>query len=1301
MNAARRPDSLVGHLLRPRRRPAPRRRVTLRPVLLEVRDCPATNLIANASAETSASGSAPDGWTQDHWGTNTVAFSYPTPGLDGQRALRVDMTAQSSGDAKWYFADVPVTPGQQYTFSDLYQSNVLTSATIRYTKTDGKFSYVGYYPANAATTASPFSFNFTAPAGVVSATVFHLIQTPGYLVTDAYSLTPVGSADTTPPTVSVTAPAAGATVTGTINLKANAADNVAVAGVKFFIDGVQVGAEDTAAPYQRSVNTGTLTAGTHTLTAVARDTAGLTTTSAPVTFTVGTVADTTAPTVSVTAPAANANVSGTINLTANASDNVGVVGVKFLVDGTLVGSEDTTAPYSVSLNTATLTAGSHTVTAVARDAAGNTTTSAGVAFTVVLATDTTAPTVSVTAPAANANVTGTINLTANATDNVGVVGVQLLVDGVLVGAEDTAAPYSVSLDTTTLTAGNHTVTAIARDAAGNTKTSAGVTFNVALPDTTAPTVSVTSPADTASVSGTINLTATAADNVGVAGVKFFLDGTQIGNEDAAAPYQMSFDTGTLAVGSTHTVTAVARDAAGNSTTSTGVTFTVVAPVDTTAPTVSVTAPTNNASVTGTINLTANGSDNVGVVGVQFLVDGNLVGAEDTTAPYSVSLDTTTLTAGNHTVTAVARDAAGNTNTSAGVTFNVVLPDTTAPTVSVTAPAAGGSVSGSTSLTATATDNVGVAGVKLLVDGVQVGAEDTTAPYSVSLDTTTLANGDHTVTAVARDAAGNLTTSAGVTFTVANTTTTPINLIQNPSLENLGASGDPVGWTRNGWGTNTAAYSVVAGVDGARAVRVDMTAYTSGDAKWVFADVPVSANTIYTFSDAYRSNASSQLVIQYTLSDGSFSYVWVADLGAAANWTNTSYQVTTPANAVSMTVFHLIHSVGWLETDKFALTAGPTGGGGTPGHGMISLTFDDGWLSQLQTAVPILEQANLPASFYIITRANQGGASWEEVLNPSLETAGADGNPLDWNKRQTGTNTSVFTYTPGGSDGFKAARIDVQAYTSGESAWTFQDVMVQPGSQYTVSHQYNSNVSTSDYVRFTLHNGSVTFVDLGALPATNGNWNTQTVTVTAPANADAMTLVHRITRVGTLITDNYSVKQVDAFSNPDYMTPAQIQSLAAAGFEIGAHTMTHADLTAVSAAGALAEVAGAKADLVNLGLNPTTFAYPYGAYNSTIEQLVASQGFTAARTVNDGYNTATTDRFALMHHEVDLTTTVADVQGWINTATQTGTWLILTFHQVDTSGDFYSTTPSTFQQIVNLVKASSLTPVTTSGALTKL
>src|SRR5207244_6553060 len=92
-------------------------------------------------------------------------------------------------------------------------------------------------------------------------------------------------------------------------------------------------------------------------------------------------------------------------------------------------------------------------------------------------------------------------------------------------------------------------------------------------------------------------------------------------------------------------------------------------------------------------------------------------------------------------------------------------DTTAPTVSVTAPTAGATVSGTTAVTASATDDIGVAGVQFKLDGANLGAEDTTAPYSVAWDTGTALDGAHTITAVARDAAGNLGNAAPVTATV--------------------------------------------------------------------------------------------------------------------------------------------------------------------------------------------------------------------------------------------------------------------------------------------------------------------------------------------------------------------------------------------------------------------------------------------------------------------------------------------------------------------------------------------------------
>lgn len=107
-------------------------------------------------------------------------------------------------------------------------------------------------------------------------------------------------------------------------------------------------------------------------------------------------------------------------------------------------------------------------------------------------------------------------------------------------------------------------------------------------------------------------------------------------------------------------------------------------------------------------------------------------------------------------------------------------DTTAPTVSLTAPTAGTTVSGTITAAASAADNQGVSSVQFQVDGTNMGAADTTAPYSATWNSTTVANGSHTIRAVARDAAGNATTSTGVTVTVTNSTGASTVSPGNPS-----------------------------------------------------------------------------------------------------------------------------------------------------------------------------------------------------------------------------------------------------------------------------------------------------------------------------------------------------------------------------------------------------------------------------------------------------------------------------------------------------------------------------------------
>ena len=117
-------------------------------------------------------------------------------------------------------------------------------------------------------------------------------------------------------------------------------------------------------------------------------------------------------------------------------------------------------------------------------------------------------------------------------------------------------------------------------------------------------------------------------------------------------------------------------------------------------------------------------------------------------------------------------------------------DTQAPTASVTAPAAGATVSGTTSVTASASDNVGVTKVEFYLDGA-LKSTDTTSPYSWSWDTTTATNASHSLSAKAYDAAGNVGSSSSVSVTVSNTTTTQ-QLLGNPGFEN--GSTSPAPWT---------------------------------------------------------------------------------------------------------------------------------------------------------------------------------------------------------------------------------------------------------------------------------------------------------------------------------------------------------------------------------------------------------------------------------------------------------------------------------------------------------------------------
>lgn len=288
------------------------------------------------------------------------------------------------------------------------------------------------------------------------------------------------------------------------------------------------------------------------------------------------------------------------------------------------------------------------------------------------------------------------------------------------------------------------------------------------------------------------------------------------------------------------------------------------PPDTTPPTTSLTttpaSPTNSQSA----SFAFTGSDNVTVAGslaFQCSLDGSAYAACASPKAY------TGLTSGSHTFTVRATDTAGNMEiTPPTYTWTIVATDSTAPTISLTAPVNNATVSGaSVNIAANASDNVGVAGVKFYLDPAttngQIGAEDITSPYSVAWDTSSIANGTHALTAIARDAAGNTTMATNITVTVNNAVTSPPDTTPPSTPANLSAT--PASSTGIGLSWNASSDSGT-GATGVAGYRVYRSATSGGvytlvntvSSGTTYTDNGLSVNTTYYYKVSAIDNAAT-------------------------------------------------------------------------------------------------------------------------------------------------------------------------------------------------------------------------------------------------------------------------------------------------------------------------------------------------------------------------------------------------------------------------------------------------------------
>jgi hypothetical protein len=271
-------------------------------------------------------------------------------------------------------------------------------------------------------------------------------------------------------------------------------------------------------------------------------------------------------------------------------------------------------------------------------------------------------------------------------------------------------------------------------------------------------------------------------------------------------------------------------------------------------------------------------------GVRVWVDNTLVIDKWLDQPATTYTASLPLGGGTHLVKVEYYENGGNAVAKVSWSQNVGTtppPDTTPPSISITAPANGSTVSGNTSITAGASDNAGVSSVQFKIDGNNIGPQILNTPYTLNWDTTAFVNGSHAITGLAMDTAGNQTLSTPISVMVSNAA-------PPPPPPGGGAFAVSVSMPNSNFnpGANTTVTTNVTSANSLSNVNIDTEIYDSSNAK-VRQDVK---NVNLASGQLYSSNWNVTLPAAsgvYIVKVGVFSQDWSQNYF----WKNNAYQFT--------------------------------------------------------------------------------------------------------------------------------------------------------------------------------------------------------------------------------------------------------------------------------------------------------------------------------------------------------------------------------------------------------------------------
>jgi|GEM_PF-1619625 len=442
-----------------------------------------------------------------------------------------------------------------------------------------------------------------------------------------------------------------------------------------------------------------------------------------------------------------------------------------------------------------------------------------------------------------------------------------------------------------------------------------------------------------------------------------------------------------------------------------------------------------------------------------------------------------------------------------------------------------------------------------------------------------------------------------------------------------------------------------------------------------------------------------------------------------NWSSTNATGCTASNGWSgAKALSGSQSVSPTATTTYALTC--VGAGGT--------TTQQTTISVTSSTPPSMPTVTFSASPTSITSGQSSILTWSSTnassCTASLGWSGTKATSGTQSVSPTATTTYSISCTGGGGTASGSATVNVTVPATPQPTLTFT---VSP-TQITSGQSATLSWSTTNATGCTASNGwtgskavsgtqsvaptatttyALSCTGAGGSIAKSVTLNVSPSTVVNPnqfsegmvtlsfddAWASQYTNALPVLQASGLPATFYFISEViqNNANFPGYMTPSMATTIANDGYEIADHTVTHPDLTTLSTTQINNEIINSRTYLQNLtGKTITDIAYPYGAVNTTVKNLVKQAGYAVGRGVDDGQlNIPSSDKYNLYSQCVESTESLATIKSWIDKAKTNKQWYILCFHDIGAAPDQYNIPTSEFQQIVNYIKSTGIKTVT--------